>query len=341
MVHQRDAALLLAVALHHKLHREFSRAVFLQIDRRGSRHIAVHCEVDGQAFHLLVALVNDAHHQVVGQTGLHNGRRQPNRVDVKIGLELGHHRDDDHLHRRVGLSRRQIEGVRLEIRIDKQGRSLKAMLLAQHLETVDDFTHWSRRAVRVHTVKLVEHLLLVHRIFVLDLEAVGHQQVTIGGIKFVYQIPCRLSCILNHGGALRLSLHAHRIVDVDANEIILRIDIQLFLRMIWKGKSQYQCCDEQAAQQQGDEIFQLARLGVLLLNASQYSRIAEIHQLMPPEIEQVDKDGNQQGKQAPKHIGIEETHINGSRKMNQKPCRCFPFPRRRYRSLANDEQASS
>ena len=29
---------------------------------------------------------------------------------------------------------------------------------------------------------------------------------------------------------------------------------------------------------------------------------------MPPEVEQVDDDGNQQGKQAPKHIGIEEMH---------------------------------
>ena len=29
---------------------------------------------------------------------------------------------------------------------------------------------------------------------------------------------------------------------------------------------------------------------------------------MPPEIEQVDDDGNQQGEQAPKHIGIKETH---------------------------------
>jgi hypothetical protein len=29
---------------------------------------------------------------------------------------------------------------------------------------------------------------------------------------------------------------------------------------------------------------------------------------MPPEVEQVDNDGNQQGKQAPKHIGIEKMH---------------------------------
>jgi hypothetical protein len=44
------------------------------------------------------------------------------------------------------------------------------------------------------------------------------------------------------------------------------------------------------------------------LYGAQNSRIAEIHQLVPPEVEQVDDNGNQQGKQAPKHIGIEETH---------------------------------
>ena len=178
MVHQRDGAFLLAVAFHHKLHRKLRHAVLFQVDRRGSSHRAIHRKVDGQAFHLIIALVNHAHHQVVGQARLNDGRCQPHRIDVQVGLELGHHRDDNHLHRRVSLGCRQIKSVFLKVRINKQGRCFKSMLMTEHLEAVHYLTHGHRCSIRIHTVKLVEHLFLVHRVFVLNLEAVGHQQVT-------------------------------------------------------------------------------------------------------------------------------------------------------------------
>ena len=188
MVHQRDAATLFAIRLYHELHRKIRCAVLFQVYGRGSRHRAIHREVDRQAFHFLVALVDDTHHQVVGQAGLHDGRRQPHRVDVKVGGELGQHRDDNHLQRRVGLGRRQVERIFLKVGIDEQGGSLKSMLMAEHLKAVDDLTHRHGRAVGVHAVELVEHLLLVHRVLILHLEAVGHQQVTARRAELVYQV---------------------------------------------------------------------------------------------------------------------------------------------------------
>ena len=126
------------------------------------------------------------------------------------------------------------------------------MLFAQHFKAVHYLAHRHRCAVGIHPVKLVKHLLLIHRIFILDLKAVSHQQVTIGRIEFVYQIPRRLPCILNQGGALRLSLHAHRVVDIDTDEVISGVDIQLFLGMIWESEGQHYCRNEQATEQQCD-----------------------------------------------------------------------------------------
>ena len=82
MIVERHATALVTSALHNKLHDHLLRAVFLQVDGGGSCHSTVHCEGDGQAFHFLVALVDDAHIEVVGQAWLHHGRSQPHGIDV-------------------------------------------------------------------------------------------------------------------------------------------------------------------------------------------------------------------------------------------------------------------
>ena len=167
------------------------------------------------------------------------------------------------------------------------------MLFTEHFKTFHHLTHRHRSTIGIHAVKLVEHLLLIHRVFILHLKAVGHQQVTVGGIELVYQITRRLSSILNHGGALRLSFHTHRVIDINADQTLSSIDIQLLFGTIRESEGQHQCCYEKATQQQRHQVFQFPCLSVFLLNASKHSRVAEIHQLMPPEIEQVDNDGYQ------------------------------------------------
>ena len=244
MVGQGHTATLVSIAFHHKLHLDIGHSVFLNIDGRRRHRRAVHGEVDRQAFHLLVALVDHSHHQIIGQPGLNNGRCQPHGINIEVGVELWHHRHHHHLHGGVGLCCRQVEGVALEVGIDKQSGSGKAMLLAKHPEAVHYLAHRHRGSVGVHAVELVEHLLLVHRILVLELETVGHQQVTVGGVELVHQVAYRLPCVLNHGGALRLALHAHRVVDINAHEALRRVDIQLFLGTIREREGQHQRSDE-------------------------------------------------------------------------------------------------
>ena len=62
--------------------------------------------------------------------------------------------------------------------------------------------------------------------------------------------------------------------------------------------------------QRSNNVTRYFSLRVLAFSCCMERRcIAEIHQLMPPEVEQVDDDGYQQGQQAPKHIGIEKSHV--------------------------------
>ena len=53
------------------------------------------------------------------------------------------------------------------------------MLVGQHLETFHHLAHRHRGTVGIHAVELIEHFLLIHRILILYLETVGHQQITI------------------------------------------------------------------------------------------------------------------------------------------------------------------
>ena len=130
------------------------------------------------------------------------------------------------------------------------------MQMPKHGKTVDNGVHLYRRTIQLHPIELTKHLLSVHRIFILDLKTVCHQQITSRRRKLSHQLSSRLPSILQQSGLRRERLHAHGIVEIDAHHSVIGVDEGLALFLHWKGKRQYQSHDEKATQEKRDQVFQ-------------------------------------------------------------------------------------
>ena len=105
-----------------------------------------------------------------------------------------------------------------------------------------------------------------------------------------------------------MRLHAHRVVDIDRDEIIDIIIYGVIIFFIRESESYYKSCYKKHSRQQHQEFFYLFSLTVLLLYRLEDRGVAEINDFMSPEIEEMNDNRDYQCEERIKHIWVKKFH---------------------------------